>query len=123
MIPGIYELTLGAGVRYNQEKKEFSLASSAIPTTSDAGIQILPEEPVEATWKEWTGDVQLSYTPFSNEYGTLLSYLKYGHGFKGGHFNAGLTVAGGNDQQSTRSIPNSSTRSNSASEAAGSTTG
>jgi iron complex outermembrane receptor protein len=41
--------------------------------------------------------VQLSYTPFSNEYGTLLSYLKYGHGFKGGHFNAGLTVAGGND--------------------------
>jgi len=97
MIPGIYELTLGAGVRYNHETKNFVLGSSAIPSQSDLEIQILKEPPREATWKEWTGDVQLSYTPFSNEYGTLLSYLKYGHGFKGGHFNAGLTVSGGND--------------------------
>ncbi|MFV1981501.1 MAG: TonB-dependent receptor, partial [Rhodothermia bacterium] len=97
MIPGIYELTLGMGVRYNNETKNFVLGSSAIPSQSDLEIQILQEPPQEATWKAWTGDVQLSYTPFSNEYGTLLSYLKYGRGFKGGHFNAGLTVAGGND--------------------------
>jgi iron complex outermembrane receptor protein len=97
VIPGVYELTLGAGVRYNNEKKTFVLGSSAVPTQSNLVIQILQEPPAEATWKEWTGDVQLSYTPFSNEYGTLLSYLKYGHGFKGGHFNAGLTVSGGND--------------------------
>jgi iron complex outermembrane receptor protein len=97
VIPGIYELTLGVGVRYNQESKDFLLATSAIPTQSDLVVQILQEPVQSKTWKEWTGDVQLSYTPFSNEYGTLLSYLKYGHGFKGGHFNAGLTVAGGNE--------------------------
>ena len=55
----------------------------------------LPEDSAEATWKEWTGDLKLSYTPFSNEYGMLLSYLSYGHGFKGGHSNAGLTIVGG----------------------------
>jgi hypothetical protein len=78
VIPGIYGLTLSAGARYNQEKKEFSLVSLAIGTTSLIGVIELPEEIREATWKEWTGDVQLSYTPFSNEYGTLRSYLKYG---------------------------------------------
>ncbi|MCH8083723.1 MAG: TonB-dependent receptor [Myxococcales bacterium] len=43
--------------------------------------------------------MQLSWTPFSNEYGTLLSYLKYGHGFKGGHFNASLKIIGGDAEQ------------------------
>jgi iron complex outermembrane receptor protein len=99
MIPGIYELTLSGGIRYNNENKEFSLESSAVGTSSDATVTELPEETVEATWKEWTGDVKLSYTPFSNEYGTLLSYLSFGHGFKGGHFNAGLTVTGGDPEQ------------------------
>jgi outer membrane receptor protein involved in Fe transport len=99
MIPGIYALTLSGGVRYNQEKKEFSLVSSAIGTGSNVKVSELDEETVEATWKEWTGDVKLSYTPFSNEYGSLLSYLSFGHGFKGGHFNAGLTVSGGDPEQ------------------------
>jgi outer membrane receptor protein involved in Fe transport len=99
VITGIHELKLSVGVRYNQEKKEFSLTSSAVGTTSGEEVIELPEETVEATWKEWTGDVNLSYTPFSNEYGTLLSYLKYGHGFKGGHFNAGLTITGGDPEQ------------------------
>jgi outer membrane receptor protein involved in Fe transport len=94
VIPGIYELKLGGGVRYNQETKDFTLASSAIGTTSNVSVVELAEETVSATWKEWTGDVQLSYTPFSNEYGTLLSYLKYGRGFKGGHFNANLKITG-----------------------------
>ncbi|MBW2691324.1 MAG: TonB-dependent receptor [Deltaproteobacteria bacterium] len=98
-IPGIYELTLAGGIRYNNEKKEFSLVSSAIGTTSEVKNVELEEETVEATWKEWTGDVKLSYTPFSNEYGSLLSYLSFGHGFKGGHFNAGLTVSGGDPEQ------------------------
>jgi iron complex outermembrane receptor protein len=35
----------------------------------------------------------------SNEYGTLLSYLKYGRGFKGGHFNASLRIKRGNPEQ------------------------
>ena len=94
VIPGIYELTLAGGVRYNQEKKEFTLESTAVATTGTAVPQ-LSEATVQDTWKEWTGDVKLSYTPFSNEYGTLLSYLSFGHGFKGGHFNANLTIEGG----------------------------
>jgi hypothetical protein len=97
VIPGLYGLTLDAGIRYNHETKEFELASSAIPSQSDLEAQISREPPRETTWREVTGDVQLSYTPFSNEYGTLLSYLKYGRGFKGGDFNAGLTILGGND--------------------------
>jgi outer membrane receptor protein involved in Fe transport len=99
VIPGIYQLTLGAGLRYNQEKKIFSLKSTAIGTDSLVEVESLPEDTAEKTWKEWTGDAQLSYTPFFNEYGTLLSYFKYGHGFKGGHFNAGLTIKGGDAQQ------------------------
>jgi len=99
VIPGIHQLTLGAGVRYNQEKKEFTLGSSFVGQTSLVELASLPTETVEATWKEWTGDAQLSYTPFSNEYGTLLSYLKYGRGYKGGHFNTDLTLSGGDPEQ------------------------
>jgi outer membrane receptor protein involved in Fe transport len=95
VITGIYQLTLGAGLRYNQEKKEFSLASSAIGTDSGTLVINLDEEVLETTWKAWTGNVQLSYTPFSNKYGTLLSYVSYGRGFKSGHFNADLTIIGG----------------------------
>jgi len=104
MIPGIYQLTLSGGFRYNQEKKEFSLVSSAVGTTSGQEVIELPEETEEATWKEWTGDAKLSYTPFSNEYGTLISYLSYGHGFKGGHFNAGLTITGGDPDQNIEPV-------------------
>jgi outer membrane receptor protein involved in Fe transport len=103
-IPGIFELKLSAGARYNQERKKFSLTSSAVGTTSGEEVIELPEDTSERTWKEWTGDVNLSYTPFSNEFGTLLSYLKYGHGFKGGHFNAGLTITGGDPEQNIEPV-------------------
>jgi outer membrane receptor protein involved in Fe transport len=98
-IPGIYELKLTAGIRYNNERKEFSLQSSA--TGTDSGIEApeLPASLEEETWKEWTGDAKLSYTPFSNEIGTLISYLSYGRGFKGGHFNASLAVKAGVAEQ------------------------
>ena len=99
VIPGIYQLTLAAGARYNNETKEFSLTSSAVGTESNVTVVNLPLETTETTWKEWTGDVTLSWTPFSNEYGTLKSYLKYGRGFKGGHFNASLTITGGDATQ------------------------
>jgi outer membrane receptor protein involved in Fe transport len=104
VIPGIYELTLSMGARYNQEKKEFSLQSSATGTTSNVTVVQLPEDSATTTWREWTGDLKLSYTPFSNEYGTLLSYLSYGHGFKGGHFNAGLTIKGGEPEQDVEPV-------------------
>jgi outer membrane receptor protein involved in Fe transport len=103
-IPGIYQLTFGAGLRYNNEKKEFALGTKARGTTSGVEIVELPEQREEETWKEWTGDVQLSYTPFSNAYGTLISYLKYGRGFKGGHYNASLTIIGGDPTQDVKPV-------------------
>ncbi len=98
-ISGLHALNLSAGVRYNEERKEFTLASSAFATVSDLTSQLLAEETSKETWREWTGDVALSYTPFDNAYGDLISYLKYSHGFKGGHFNAGLTIKGGDVDQ------------------------
>ena len=99
VIPGIYQLTLGGGVRYNREKKKFSLVGSLIETSSGASVVELPEDTQETTWKELTGEVQLSYTPFLNKYGSLLSYVSYGRGFKSGDFNAGLTIAGSDARQ------------------------
>jgi iron complex outermembrane receptor protein len=98
-IRGVYALTLSGGVRYNREKKEYALSTSAVLSYSGVTIQLPAVKPRRKTWKEWTGDIELSYTPFSNAYGSLLSYLSFGHGFKGGHFNAGLTVTGGDPVQ------------------------
>jgi len=95
VIPGIHALGLSGGARYNYEKKEFRLASSATGTTT-GGIELaLPGVTAKTSWKEVTGDVKLSYTPFSNPYGSLLAYLSYGRGFKSGNFNTGLTITGG----------------------------
>jgi outer membrane receptor protein involved in Fe transport len=98
-IPGVYALTLSGGVRYNREKKEYALSGGVTGAFTPAVIVELPEVSTKETWHEPTGDVRLSYTPFSNAYGSLLSYLSYGRGFKGGHFNSGLTVSGGDPKQ------------------------
>ncbi len=103
-IDGIYQLELGGGVRYNNEQKDFGLSSTAVGTASGIEAPLLPPGTADGKWKEWTYDVQLSYTPFSNEYGTPLFYLKYGHGFKGGHFNAGLTIKAGEPTQSIEPV-------------------
>ncbi len=100
VIWGLYELELATGIRYNEERKEFTLSSSAVGTSSGATSQLLPESTSKKTWAKPTGEATLSYTPFRNANGTLISYLKYGHGFKGGHFNAGLTIKGGVFEQS-----------------------
>jgi outer membrane receptor protein involved in Fe transport len=94
-IPGVYALTLSGGVRYNREKKEYTLSSRVTGPFSAAVILEFPEISAKKTWHEPTGDVQLSYTPFSNAYGSLLSYLRYGRGFKNGHFNKDVTISGG----------------------------
>jgi len=103
-IDGIYQLELGGGIRYNDEQKNFGLSSTAVGTKSGVGAVLLPPGMADGKWKNWTYDVQLSYTPFSNEYGTPLFYLKYGHGFKGGHFNAGLTIKAGQPEQSIEPV-------------------
>jgi len=103
-IDGIYQLELGGGIRYNNEQKNFGLSSTAVGTQSGAVAELLPANSANGIWKDWTYDVQISYTPFSNEYGTPLFYLKYGHGMKGGHFNAGLTISGGEPEQSIEPV-------------------
>jgi len=97
---GIYALELSTGIRYNRERKEFTLASSAVGTDSGVTSQLLPEDTSKKTWAKWTGEATLSYTPFQNAYGTPIVYVKYSRGFKGGHFNAGLTTKGGVFEQS-----------------------
>jgi len=98
-IPGVYALTLSGGVRYNREKKEYAVSGRWTGPFTPAVIVEFAEVSAKETWHEPTGDVRLSYTPFSNAYGSLLSYLSYGRGFKGGHFNSGLTIWAGDPVQ------------------------
>ncbi|MBW2494236.1 MAG: TonB-dependent receptor plug domain-containing protein, partial [Deltaproteobacteria bacterium] len=98
-IRGVYALTLSGGVRYNREENEYTLSSRWAGAYSGVTPIQLPEESEKVTWKEWTGDIQLSYTPFANAYGSLLSYLRYGRGFKNGHFNTEITITGGDPEQ------------------------
>jgi iron complex outermembrane receptor protein len=99
-IDGIYALKLGGGARYNDERKRFGLSTAVATTSAGTEALLLPPASVKEKSKKPTYDAQLSYTPFSNAYGTLLSYLRYGHGFKGGHFNAGLRIRAGDPTQS-----------------------
>jgi iron complex outermembrane receptor protein len=107
-VGGRYELTeelsLDAGVRYNYESKDFTLSSTTVATTSGASNPEIEEEQVKETWTGVTGDATLSYAPdwdvlnlIQND--SLSVYAKYGRGMKGGHFNAGLTIRGGEAEQ------------------------
>ncbi len=96
-IPGVHALTLGGGIRYHRERRKFELTSSAMPSESLFTARVLPETDRRDTRNAWTGDAQLGYTPFANECGTLLAYLRYARGFTGGRFNADLTIEGGNE--------------------------
>ena len=95
VIPGIQALELSGGVRYHHEKKKFAFAGWAIgPTSIPEGPGFSRETSID-TWKEVTGDVTLSYTPFSNASRNLVAYLRYGRGFKSGTFDSRLTISGG----------------------------
>jgi iron complex outermembrane receptor protein len=89
------EVYVDAGLRYNVEQKEFTLASTLV---TDAGKNTnIPEETVKETWTGLTGDVALAWQPggdwmYDARLDHLNLYVKYGRGMKGGHFNAGLTV-------------------------------
>jgi len=85
-----------AGVRYNKEKKDFTL-SSTINNLSGGSFNAIPQETTNRTWTGVTGDVTLAWEPggdwmYDARLDQLNLYIKYGRGMKGGHFNAGLTV-------------------------------
>jgi iron complex outermembrane receptor protein len=85
--PGFYQLSLDAGIRYNWERKTFTLETIA-RRTDGAGRPSLALQTSSKTWTAPTGDVTLSYMPVEN----ATFYAKYTRGLKAGHFNAGLTV-------------------------------
>ena len=84
--PGLYQLSLDAGARYNLEHKSFGL-KTIFTTYGESGRTTLSGAE-KKTWTGLTGDLTLSYQPIA----ASRLYAKYTRGMKAGHFNAGLTV-------------------------------
>ena len=98
------EITLEGGVRYNFERKEFTLSSSARGTSSGVETQEIPEQTAKETWTEPTGDFTITYSPLwdwldASPFEVLNFFGRYAHGFKGGHFNAALAIRNGIAEQ------------------------
>jgi|GEM_PF-1201450 len=93
------EVYVDAGLRYNFEKKDFSLASTILSLASDGTTEAFPEELVSESWTGVTGGATLAWEPggdwmYDARLDHLNLYVKYGRGMKGGHFNAALTIQG-----------------------------
>jgi iron complex outermembrane receptor protein len=92
------EFRVEAGVRYNLERKEFTLSSSAVGTGAGGStVQEIAEQTVTETWTAPTGDLTLTYSPLwgwldAAPVDALNFFARYARGFKGGHFNAGPSV-------------------------------
>jgi outer membrane receptor protein involved in Fe transport len=87
--PGLFQISLDGGFRYNVEHKNFTLeARPSSDFTDDLKPPSIPQETVVETWHDPTGEITLSYKPVESS----RIYFKYTHGFKAGHFNAGLTI-------------------------------
>lgn len=90
------EVYVDGGIRFNWERKEFTLSS--LVNALDGGQQdTIPEETTAEIWTGLSGNAVLAWQPESDwMYDARLDflnlYLSYGRGMKGGHFNAGLTI-------------------------------
>jgi outer membrane receptor protein involved in Fe transport len=84
----LYQISLDGGFRYNWEHKDFSLESTTRSTVNQVERPAIEKGTVDGLWQAPTGEVTLSILPLEN----LRIYGKYTHGFKAGHFNAGLTI-------------------------------
>jgi iron complex outermembrane receptor protein len=69
------DFVLEGGVRYNWERKKFSIEQAILRPDSSRE---------QATWSEPTGTIKLIYN-FNDD---VSSYMKYTHGWKAGTFNA-----------------------------------
>ena len=104
-------LSVEAGIRYNYERKDFKLKSTVV-VPAQGETELLPGIPAEQKWSVPTGELTLRYEPSwaalsAIENDSLMVYAKYARGFKGGHFNAGVSVAGtigGGGSQTTQSV-------------------
>ena len=104
-------LSVEAGIRYNYERKDFKLKSTVVvPERGDH--ELLPGIPAEQKWSVPTGELTLRYEPdwaalSAAKNDSLMVYAKYARGFKGGHFNAEVKVAGsigGGGSQTSQSV-------------------
>ena len=100
-------LRVEAGVRYNYERKDFTLDSSSVSSASS--VEEIAGQEQSETWDAPTGEFTIRYEPswdaleaVGNE--KLMLYAKYARGFKGGHFNAGLTIANNAKSQSLEPV-------------------
>jgi iron complex outermembrane receptor protein len=91
------------GFRYNWEHKRFGLETTATGQRGDQrSVSQVDATVEEMDWSEPTGEVVLRYSPPGSVVGparidALNLYAKYSHGFKVGHFNAGILVPQSND--------------------------
>jgi iron complex outermembrane receptor protein len=83
------DFILEGGVRYNWERKDFSIFSKSRLGNFELGQ--LNDSTVK-TWSAPTGDLSLSY--HLSDDATV--YAKYSRGWKGGHFNGGAFTASAN---------------------------
>jgi outer membrane receptor protein involved in Fe transport len=86
--PGLWQLSLDGGVRYNYERKKFTLGTTFEKLNTGASRDTIPKETVIDTWDAPTGELTLSYKPLEE----ARLYIKYTRAFKAGHFNAGITT-------------------------------
>jgi outer membrane receptor protein involved in Fe transport len=101
-VAGVYTITeevgLEAGARYNVEHKDFQLSATSRGTSSAVEVPEIGKQQVTRTWTAPTGEVKLTYAPSWALWldwapvEQLNSYVKYAHGFKGGHFNGSQTI-------------------------------
>jgi iron complex outermembrane receptor protein len=75
------DVTLEGGIRYNWERKDFSIVRTLFVGTG-AGVASAGKQ--DETWQTPTGNLILTYH-FNNE---VSAFAKYSRGFKAGHFNA-----------------------------------
>jgi iron complex outermembrane receptor protein len=88
------DFALEGGVRYNWERKTFTIASQTnFPNLPDFSVPQLSES-MAKIWSAPTGDLSLTY--HLSEDATV--YAKYSRGWKGGHFNGGAVTASSDDE-------------------------
>jgi iron complex outermembrane receptor protein len=76
--------TLSGGIRYNWERKDFTVQTDRLPQPGSPSQQVFSGgSENQRTWDALTGFLNVRYD-FTEEIG---AYMKYTRGFKAGHFN------------------------------------